>query len=131
MSEAIITVQNVKTYSVPTEIREDIKASIIHLLKSDKEFVKEIFSSVEIEKDTIQEIVMSALKTEFHLPIEKETSLKKISKEKAKKQIQEYVENNAGCKTSDIILELELDPLQVTEILKELQKEQKLDGTNI
>ena len=109
-----ITVQNsnVKTYEISPEILESIKESLIHHFKTNPDFLQEIMNKALAQPEEVIE-------------------LKSIDKNDAKKLIQEYTESNPGIKTSDIIINLKLDPIQVMEILKELQEEQILSGTNI
>ena len=109
---ATITVHDEKTYTVSPEIRNDLKESIVHLFRSDREFVKEIFcEAFEMKNESLVIKQMDEL------------VLKQIDKGEAEKQIQEFIETNPGCKTSDLIMNLELDPPFVIEILKELKKE--------
>lgn len=49
--------------------------------------------------------------------------LRELPKEEAKELISEYVKNNEGIWTSDIIFDLELDVSLVLECLKELNEE--------
>jgi len=86
------------------------------LFRSDREFVKEIFyEAFEMKNESL--VIKQT----------DELVLKQIDKGEAKKQIQEFIETNPetnpGCKTSDLIMNLELDPPFVIEILKELKKE--------
>ena len=109
-----ITVEstNVKTYQLSPEIREDIKQSVVHLLRSDPALIKEIFNEAfEVKPEEI--------------------NLRTINRDEAKKQVQEYVMANVGCKTSDIIMNLELDPVLVMEILKELKDQNFIQSKSI
>lgn len=54
--------------------------------------------------------------------------LRKISKKKATSLIQNYIKNNPGCRTSDIIYDLEIDPDIVLEILHELETNNLIQG---
>jgi len=47
---------------------------------------------------------------------------KKVSKNKAEKIVKEYVSNNPGCKTSDIIFDLKLHPDVVLPSLRKLRE---------
>jgi len=117
-----ITVENVnvRTYTLSPEMRQDIKESIIHTLHSDPELVREIFQAVVQIKNESHEIKQK-----------EEIELKRIEKAEAKKLIHAFIESNPGCKTSDIIVRLELDPPFVMEILKELKEEDLVQSKNI
>lgn len=67
-------------------------------------------------------------KTRFLPEEEKEIELETVPKEEAKKMILEYVDKNPKCFTSDIILNLKLNPDLVLEILGELEHEGKIKG---
>ena len=90
---ALISVQNVRTYSVSVQAMNDVKESLVHLLKTDHEFVKEIFNTALSDSELVKEIFRSAFKTEFESS-PKEIELKSISKDEAKNQIQNYVIGN-------------------------------------
>ena len=49
--------------------------------------------------------------------------LKIIDKEEAKRKIQQFINKNPGCRTSQIIEKLEIDPELAIRILKELKEE--------
>jgi len=51
-----------------------------------------------------------------------EVEFRRIPKDEAKKLIKEYIKNNPGCFTSEIIEALHLDPKLVIEILHELEE---------
>lgn len=117
---AEITVQNVKTYSVSAEVRNDIKESLIHLLRSDQELMKDIFRCALVQQEE-----------SFTLKQDDEIQLVKPEKEDAKKMIQGFIEENPGCLTSDIIFNLKLDVDLVMENLKELKNEELVEGKDI
>lgn len=52
--------------------------------------------------------------------------LKKISKSKALSQIKAYIDKHQGCRTSDIIYDLALNPDLVLKVLKELKEKSKI-----
>jgi len=53
--------------------------------------------------------------------------LRQIPKEQAKELIYEYIKKNPGCWTSDIIIDLQLDPDLVLKVLEELKNEGKIE----
>jgi len=57
--------------------------------------------------------------------------LKKISLEEAKSRIYRYIKEHPGCRTSDIIMDLELDPDVVLKALSQLQREDRVEGREI
>jgi len=57
--------------------------------------------------------------------------LKTIPKEKAKTLIQKYITKHHGCRTSDIIYDLRLDPDLVLEVLKKLETDKAIRGRKI
>ena len=59
------------------------------------------------------------------------TELKTIPKEEAKELIANYIKNNKGVNTSDLIFELGLSVDLVLEVLKELKQEGKIEATDI
>ena len=62
---------------------------------------------------------------------EEEIELIKIPKKNAIKLIQSYIDKNQGCLTSDIILDLNLDPDLVLDVLKELEEKESVRGREI
>jgi hypothetical protein len=57
--------------------------------------------------------------------------LRTIPKEVAKEQVLSYVKSHIGCRTGDVIYDLELDPDLVIECLKELESEHRVKGKDI
>jgi len=116
---ATITVENIKRYHISNEAREDIKQSLEHVLRTDPTILIQAVESVLKEKN---EPVDS---------LNEELELKTFEKAEAKQMIKEYIDNNSGCKTSEIILKLSIDPMQAMEILKELRKEQVVQTKDV
>lgn len=57
--------------------------------------------------------------------------LRKIPIEEAKRLIYAFITEHPGSRTSDLIMELELDPDIVLEVLSQLKKEQKVEGKDV
>jgi len=57
--------------------------------------------------------------------------LRKIPLEDAIEKIYEYIKNNEGCSTSDIIFDLQLDPILVVKALSELEKRNLIEGRDV
>jgi len=53
---------------------------------------------------------------------EEEIKFRKIPEEEAKELVKKYISENPGCLTSEIIEELQLDPLLVAKVLKQLEE---------
>lgn len=104
--------RNSKTILMSPQMMQEIKESFVIYLRSHPEFVKDILTeSLKSTQGTIE--------------------LKKLDKATAKKLIQEYIEKKPGCITSDIIMKLELDPMQVMGILKELKEEDLVQAKDV
>lgn len=112
----------VRTFQITPEIMEDLRASLIHTIKTDS----------QLKKDLIFELLG---KNEVLIPKQttndEEVFLKEVNKDEAKKQIQEFVQSNPGCRTSDIIFALKLDIDLVMETLKELKNEELVEGRDV
>ncbi len=102
--------------------------------------IKETLPSPAIERiwDLLREISkelkeikedLKELKEAVKPVAEEEIELHKIPKEEAKKKIFEYIKGHPGCLTGDIILNLGLDPDLVLEVLGELEREERVEGT--
>ena len=91
------------TMDFSAEMMNMIKESLVIYLRSHPEFVKEILNEA------------------FQTSSE-EVRLKSVHKEVAQKMITEFINKNPGCKTSDMIIQLELEPTLVMETLKELER---------
>jgi hypothetical protein len=57
--------------------------------------------------------------------------LRKLPIDEAKRLIYAYIKEHPGSRTSDLIIELELDPDIVLEVLSQLKKEQRVEGKDI
>lgn len=106
--------RSVKTMQVTSDMMEDIKQSVLRELRVNQEFRKSVVCEIFGKTDETLSIKQD----------EDVVELKQIDKQTAKKQIKDFIEKNSGCKTSDLIIKLELDPPLVIEILKELKKEE-------
>jgi len=100
----IIEDRRERNVKLSPEILVAIKESFEGYLRSNPEFVREIFN--EAFRSASDEIIP-----------------RQISRDIAKTEIHEFINKNPGCKTSDIILNLNLDPTLVMEILKQLKEE--------
>lgn len=102
----------VRTYHLSPEMMQDVKEAIIHTLKSDPRLIKEIIN------ETLK-------------PNEEEITFQTIDKDEAKQKILKHIEKHPGCKTSDIIFSLNIEPTQVLEILKELKEGEIVQSKSI
>jgi len=75
-------------------------------------------------KKGFQELLTEIRKT--HTEGSSEVELKVVPLEDAKKLVLRYVKEHPGCYTSDIILDLKLDPDLVLKALEELEKDGKI-----
>ncbi|MGA9387962.1 MAG: hypothetical protein WBV70_03950 [Candidatus Bathyarchaeia archaeon] len=57
--------------------------------------------------------------------------LVKIPEKEATKKVSEYISQHPGCRTSDIIYDLHLDPDLVLKVLRKLRKQEKVRGKNV
>jgi len=57
--------------------------------------------------------------------------LRKLPIEEAKRLVHAYIKEHPGSRTSDLIIELKLDPDIVLEVLSQLKKEQKVEGKDL
>lgn len=71
----------------------------------------------KLEKELEQLKGKSAVESE-----EQEIVLRSLPRNEAVKVIKKYIDENPGCRTSDIILNLEIDPDLVLEIISNLQQ---------
>ena len=58
-------------------------------------------------------------------------NLRIVSLEEAKEEIYNYIKKNPGCRTSDIIVNLELDPDLVLKALSQLRCEERIEGKSV
>ena len=57
--------------------------------------------------------------------------LKTVSLEEAKDQIYRYIKKHPGCRTSDIIIDLSLDPDLVLKALSQLRREDRVEARDV
>lgn len=79
----------------------------------------------------LTQIVKECLEERDKATEESVVELKRIPKEEAVVQIQDYVDKHQGCRTSDIIYDLELDPDLVLSVLQELKEKGKIRSENL
>jgi hypothetical protein len=72
--------------------------------------------------------VVGTLKVSEDTPV---IELRKVPIEEAKRLIYAFIKEHPGSRTSDLIIELELDPDIVLEVLSQLKNEQKVEGKDI
>ena len=63
--------------------------------------------------------------------IPKDIVLKLVPRDRAIVVIKDYVKHHQGCKTSDVIFDLELNPSLVLSVLQELEKSGDVRGEDI
>jgi hypothetical protein len=102
----------------PIDIK-DIKESFSILLKH-SDFLKGILRRFMRENnDFVKQLLLEIAENQDPQPI----IIRHIDREMAKKEIKEYIHAHLGCRTSEIIDNLNLDPIFTMEILKELKTE--------
>lgn len=110
---------SVVNYAISPQIMGVIKQSIdIHLRSNPQLIENAIANMIKTNPKFLREILNQA-----YLSAEEEITLTRLDREEAKIAINEYIKTHPGCKTSNIIEDLKLDPLETLEILKELKKE--------
>ncbi len=130
-----------KTYSKEelrsmwNSVKEPTQKEIIEMIENQKEEVKE-FQNVILRKlleiyEMMNSLKMRIEKSEGLGSVEDVVKLEVIPKEEAKVRIKGYVDQHQGCRTSDIIYDLGLDPDLVLSILKELKEEGKIKGESV
>jgi len=83
----------------------------------------------KIEYDAIEKYVRSLDKHLFSdIPV---IELREIPLKKVKEEIYRYIKEHPGCRTSDIIINLELDPDLVLKALSELRHEDRVEARDI
>ena len=78
--------------------------------------------------EKLEEIVRKCLEEKEKRAEEEIIRLRKIPHEEAVGFIKEYIDKHQGCRTSDIIYDLELDPELVLSVLKELEEKKEIRG---
>ena len=84
----------------------------------------------KVLKEKLEEVVKKCLE-EKEKPSEEVLELKKIPRKEAATLITRYIDEHQGCRTSDIIFNLHLDPDLVLNVLKKLEKDKKVRGESI
>lgn len=79
----------------------------------------------------LTQIVKECLEERDKATEESVVELKRIPNKEAVVQIQDYVDKHQGCRTSDIIYNLELDPDLVLSVLKELKEKGKIRSEDV
>ena len=80
--------------------------------------------------EKLEEVVKKCLE-EKEKPPEEAYELKRIPREEAAILITKYIDEHQGCRTSDIIFDLHLDPDLVLNVLRKLEKHKKVRGEKI
>lgn len=91
--------------------------------------LEEVVQKILAEK--LEKVVRKCLEEkEKHIETEV-VELKKIPEKEAVELIKSYIDNHAGCLTSDIIFDLKLAPDLVLKVLGKLEKEKKVRGKSV
>ncbi|AIY89940.1 MarR family transcriptional regulator [Geoglobus acetivorans] len=77
----------------------------------------------EFKLKSLSEIISSMLNREKEV-----VYLRTIPVGEAKKLVLDYIERHPGCWTEEIFMNLRLDPLLVSKVLRELEKEGLIEG---
>jgi len=85
----------------------------------------------KVVAERLKKVVIECLKEKEELIGEPVIKLKKIPESKAIAQIKKYIDEHQGCRTSDIIYDLELDPDLVLLVLKELKEKGRIRSEDI
>ncbi len=106
------------TMTFSPDMMHSVQESIVTLLRCNPEIIhdalKEVFGKQEVNIPSLE-------------PAETEVlELREVSDIDAERLIKEYVLAHRGCRTSEIIENLELDPLLVVKTLNKLESEKEL-----
>ena len=82
----------------------------------------------EYVNEKLPEVVKRCLEEREKLAEKEVLKLRKMPHKKAIDLIKRYIDKHQGCRTSDIIYDLALDPDLVLKVLKELEKRGKIRG---
>lgn len=93
--------------------------------------LKTVYSWLDALRKEMELINARLDKIESLERIEEEEELVKIPEEEALARIDDYVRNHPGCRTSEIIFNLRLDPDLVLKVLKKLEERGKVRGENV
>jgi hypothetical protein len=101
-------------------------------IKLTPELIAKIDEAVEQRvNEKLEEVVKKCLKEREEQAGKEVLKLRKISHEKAVPLIKKYIDENQGCRTSDIIYDLALDPDLVLNVLKKLQEKSEIRGEDV
>ena len=78
--------------------------------------------------DCIEEVLKKCLEEREKLTEKEVLELRKIPRKEAVALIKEYIDEHQGCRTSDIIYDLALDPELALSVLKELEEKKEIRG---
>lgn len=76
--------------------------------------------------DKLEEVLRKCLKEKEKVAEKEVLDLRKIPHKEAVALIKKYIDEHQGCRTSDIIYDLALDPELVLTVLKELKEKGKI-----
>jgi len=91
--------------------------------------VEKVVRKIVAEK--LKKAVTECLKEKEELIREPLIKLKRIPESKAIAQIKKYIDEHQGCRTSDIIYDLELDPDLVLSVLRKLKEKGRIRSEDI
>ena len=101
-------------------------------IKLTPELVAKIHELVEqCVDEKLPEALKKHLEEKEKLAEREVLKLKKIPHKKAVALVKKYVDEHQGCRTSDIIYDLALDPDLVLKVLKELEENGKIRGEDL
>jgi hypothetical protein len=101
------------------ELTPELSAKIEELVE---EFVRKYCD------EHLEETVKRCLEEGPQLHVQDVLKLKKMPYEKATASIKKYIDEHQGCRTSDIMYDLGLEPSLVLDVLKELERKKKIRG---
>jgi len=101
-------------------------------IKLTPELIAKIHEVVEqCVNEKLEEMVKKCLKEREEQAEKEVLKLRRISHEKAVTLIKNYIDENPGCRTSEIILNLELDPDVVLKAIKALREKGEIKSEEI
>lgn len=109
-SEQGITVSGQTTFSIGINTNTTVNGGVNYVIP---DFTQKLTGTVKLDEDT---------------PV---VQLRKVPIEEAKRMIHEYLKLHQGSRTSDLIIELALEPDIVIEALSQLRCENKVEGRDI
>jgi hypothetical protein len=97
--------------------------------------IVEEYAKKELEKvvrkvldEKLEEVIRKCLEEKEKVAEKEVLKLRKIPHKEAIALIKEYINEHQGCRTSDIIYDLALDPDLVLRVLKELEEKKEIRG---